>query len=179
LTPTQTDPKTDPKRDPKPDPKPDPNPDRSKECIVSHTTTREPTATLTRDLGSPSYQAFVILRSAFTVAPILFGADKFFDYMVNWDSYLAPGLASLSPFSVHTTMYVVGVVEILAGIVVALRPRIGAPIVALWLLGIIVNLLLLGGHLDIALRDVGLCLAAVALARLSVDAEPKKISGQV
>ena len=136
-------------------------------------TSTDPTTTTTRDLGSPGYQAFVILRSAFTIAPILFGADKFFDYMVNWDSYLAPGIASLSPWSPNTTMYAVGVIEIVAGIVVALRPRIGAPIVALWLLGIIVNLLLLGGHLDIALRDLGLCLAAIALARLSVDVDRK------
>ena len=134
------------------------------------TATHAPAST-TRDLASPTYQAFLILRSAFTVAPILFGIDKFFDYMVSWDAYLAPGIASLSPFSVHTTMYVVGVVEIAAGVLVALWPRIGAPIVALWLLGIIVNLLLLGGHLDIALRDLGLCLAAVALARLSVAVE--------
>ncbi|MGW5239515.1 hypothetical protein ACWEOW_11330 [Monashia sp. NPDC004114] len=139
---------------------------------MSHTTTQAPTST-TRDLASPTYQAFVILRSAFTIAPILFGIDKFFDYMVSWDAYLAPGFASLSPFSVHTTMYIVGVVEIAAGVVVALWPRIGAPIVALWLLGIIVNLLVLGGHLDIALRDLGLCLAAIALARLSVDLEKK------
>ncbi len=139
---------------------------------MSHTTMHAPTAT-TRDLASPTYQAFVILRSAFTIAPILFGIDKFFDYMVNWDTYLAPGIASLSPFSVHTTMHIVGVVEIAAGVLVAVWPRIGAPVVALWLLGIIVNLLLLGGHLDIALRDLGLCLAAVALARLSVDVEKK------
>jgi hypothetical protein len=142
---------------------------------VNDTTTRaRATATMTHDLSSPTYQAFVILRSAFTIAPILFGADKFFDYMVGWDSYLAPGIASLSPWSVHTTMYVVGVVEIVAGLLVAWRPRIGAPIVALWLLGIIVNLLLLGGHLDVAVRDLGLCLAAIALARLSVDAEPRQ-----
>ena len=141
---------------------------------MSKTITDAPTRA-TRDLSSPSYQAFVILRAAFTIAPILFGIDKFFGYMTNWDSYLAPGIASLSPWSVHTTMYAVGIVEIVAGVVVALRPRIGAPIVALWLLGIIVNLLLLGGHLDIALRDLGLCLAAVALARLSVDAGPRSL----
>ena len=97
--------------------------------------------------------------------------------MVSWDAYLAPGIASLSPFSVHTTMYVVGVVEIAAGVLVALWPRIGAPIVALWLLGIIVNLLLLGGHLDIVLRDLGLCLAAVALARLGVAVDNKPQPG--
>ena len=146
---------------------------------MSKTTADAAAPTTSHDLGSPTYQAFVILRSAFTIAPILFGADKFFDVMVNWDSYLAPGIASLSPWSVHTTMYAVGVVEIAAGVLVGLRPRLGAPVVALWLLGIIVNLLLLGGHLDIALRDLGLCLAAVALARLSVDLTPRKFSRHV
>lgn len=148
--------------------------------MTNTTARRRPTVpSVSHDLGSPTFQAYVILRSAFTIAPILFGLDKFFDYMVSWDSYLAPGIASLSPWSVHTTMYAVGVVEIAAGIIVAVRPRIGAPIVALWLLGIIVNLLLLGGHLDIALRDLGLCLAAVALARLAVDVERKKPAATV
>ena len=118
--------------------------------------------------ADPAYQAFLILRSAFTIAPILFGADKFFHLLVNWDSYLAPTIAQLSPFSVHQTMYVVGVIEIVAGVVVAVAPRIGAPIVSLWLLGIIVNLLLVPGYYDVALRDFGLFLAAVALWRLSI-----------
>jgi hypothetical protein len=117
--------------------------------------------------GNPAYQAFLILRSGFTVAPILFGADKFLHALVNWDRYLAPAIAHLSPFSVHHTMYVVGVIEIVAGLVVAVRPRLGAPVVALWLLGIIVNLLLIPGYYDIALRDFGLLLAALALARLA------------
>lgn len=115
----------------------------------------------------PAYQAFLVLRAAFTVAPILFGADKFFGLMVDWDKYLAPAFADLSPFSVHTSMYIVGVIEIVAGIVVALRPRLGAPVVAAWLLGIILNLLLIPGYYDVALRDFGLLLAAVALARLA------------
>ena len=118
--------------------------------------------------ADPAYQAFLILRSAFTIAPILFGADKFFHLLVNWDRYLAPTIAQLSPFSVHQTMYVVGVIEIVAGVVVAVAPRIGAPIVSLWLLGIIVNLLLIPGYYDVALRDFGLFLAAVALWRLSI-----------
>jgi hypothetical protein len=118
--------------------------------------------------ADPAYQAFLILRSAFTIAPILFGADKFFHVLVNWDRYLAPTFAQLSPFSVHQTMYVVGVIEIVAGVVVAVAPRIGAPIVSLWLLGIIVNLLLIPGYYDVALRDFGLFLAAVALWRLSI-----------
>lgn len=115
----------------------------------------------------PGRQAFLILRSAFTVAPILFGADKFADLMVNWDRYLAPWIARLSPFSVHHTMYVVGAVEIVAGLVVAFAPRFGAPLVSLWLVGILVNLLTIPGYYDIALRDFGLLLAAVALWRLS------------
>jgi len=120
--------------------------------------------------ADPAYQAFTILRTAFTVAPILFGADKFLHLMVNWDVYLAPRLANLSPFTAHGTMYVVGVIEIIAGLVVAVAPRIGAPVVALWLLGIIVNLFLIPGHYDVALRDFGLLLAAVALWRLAGSA---------
>jgi hypothetical protein len=117
--------------------------------------------------GDPAYQAFLILRGAFTVAPILFGADKFAHVLVNWDRYLAPSIANLSPLGVHQTMYVVGVVEVIAGVVVAAWPRLGAPIVSLWLLGIIANLLLIPGYYDVALRDFGLLLAALALARLA------------
>ncbi|WP_076264197.1 hypothetical protein [Intrasporangium flavum] len=116
----------------------------------------------------PARQAYLVLRTAFTVAPIVFGADKFAHLLVDWDRYLAPQLAHLSPLTVHQTMYVVGVVEIVAGVVVAVWPRLGAPVVAVWLAGIIVNLLLVGGYGDIALRDLGLLLAAVALSRLAV-----------
>jgi hypothetical protein len=122
--------------------------------------------------SGPAYQAFVILRGGFTVAPILFGADKFFHVLVNWDRYLAPSIANLSPFGVHQTMYIVGVVEIIAGVLVAARPRLGAPIVSLWLLGIIANLLLIPGYYDVALRDFGLLLAALALARLAAAYDP-------
>jgi hypothetical protein len=116
----------------------------------------------------PARQAFLVLRTAFTLAPILFGADKFADLLVNWDRYLAPWIAGLSPLTVHETMYVVGGVEIVAGLAVGLAPRLGAPIVSLWLLGIIVNLLTVPGYYDIALRDFGLLLASVALWRLAV-----------
>lgn len=118
--------------------------------------------------ADPAYQAFLILRSAFTIAPIVFGADKFLGLLVSWDRYLAPSIANLSPLSVHDTMYLVGVVEIVAGLVVAVAPRLGAPVVSLWLLGIIGNLLLVPGYYDIALRDFGLFLAAVSLWRLAV-----------
>src|SRR5690242_5556833 len=100
----------------------------------------------------PGYQAFWILRAAFTVAPILFGLDKFFHVLVNWDRYFAPVLVRQTPWSAHQLMYVVGVVEIVAGLVVALRPRFGGYLVAAWLVGIIVDLLLVPGYYDVALR---------------------------
>ena len=114
-----------------------------------------------------AHQAFLLLRTVFTVAPVLFGLDKFFGLLTDWDGYLAPQLDQLVPGSAHQAMLVVGVVEILAGLLVALLPRIGGVVVAAWLAGIIVNLLLLGDYYDIALRDFGLLVAALALARLS------------
>ena len=137
---------------------------------MEHTRSALPPAAATssaRLSHDPARQAFLVLRCAFTVAPILFGADKFADLMVNWDRYLAPWVARLSPLGVHQTMYVVGAIEIVAGIVVALAPRLGAPIVSLWRLGIIVNLLTIPGYYAVALRDFGLFLAAVALWRLT------------
>ena len=114
-----------------------------------------------------AYQSFWLLRVGFTVAPIAFGADKFANVMVNWEKYLAPWIRHLSPLSAINTMHVVGVVEILAGIVVAVRPRYGAYVVAAWLGGIVVNLLTYSGYYDIALRDFGLMLGALTLARLA------------
>ncbi|MFF8970337.1 hypothetical protein [Streptomyces sp. NPDC014995] len=118
-------------------------------------------------LTDPGYQAFVILRTGFTVAPILFGLDKFTNLLVDWPTYLAPWINDVVPGSAQAAMYAVGVVEIVAGIVVALAPRFGGWLVAGWLAGIIVNLLTVPGHYDIALRDFGLLLGAVALARLA------------
>ena len=115
----------------------------------------------------PSYQAFWLLRLAFTVAPILFGADKFAHLLTNWDRYLAPRLNDLVPGTAHQAMYVVGVIEIVAGLAVLLAPRFGAYLVAAWLAGIIVDLLLIPGYYDVALRDFGLLLAALTLARLA------------
>ena len=120
-------------------------------------------------LRSPSYQAFQILHTAFTVAPIVAGADKFFHLLTNWDKYCAPAIPGMIGMSVHTFMLVVGVVEIAAGLLVAVAPRIGGWVVAAWLGGIIVNLLMLGTYFDIALRDFGLALGSAALARLSAD----------
>lgn len=117
----------------------------------------------------PGFQAFWALRLGFTALPILMGADKFAHVLTNWDQYYAPRLHWLLPgsMSVHTAMYIVGVVEIVAGLVVLLEPRIGSLLVAGWLVGIMVDLLLLAHHADIALRDFGLFLAALTLARLA------------
>jgi hypothetical protein len=112
-------------------------------------------------------QAFQILRVGFTVAPILAGLDKFFDLLVDWDKYLSPTANDVLAGHGHQFMLVVGLVEIVAGIGVFLKPRIFAYIVAVWLLGIIINLLMIPGYYDIALRDLGLLLAALALGRLS------------
>ena len=117
----------------------------------------------------PAYQAYLILRTGFIAAPIIAGTDKFFHLLANWDMYLAPAIANLSPVGGHGLMSVVGVIEVLAGLLVAVRPRIGAYVVAFWLLGIIVNLLLIPGYFDVALRDFGLSLGALALARLSSE----------
>jgi hypothetical protein len=112
-------------------------------------------------------QVFWLLRAGFTVLPILFGLDKFADVLTDWTQYLAPQIDSLVPGTAHQAMLVVGVIEIVAGLVVAVVPRFGGPLVAVWLAGIIVNLLLIGDFYDIALRDLGLLLAAVALSRLA------------
>lgn len=116
-----------------------------------------------------AYQAYLILYAGFIALPVLAGLDKFFDLLVNWDQYLTPLVTRTLPITAHSFMYVVGVIEIAAGILVALWPRIGAYVVALWLWGIILNLLLIPGYYDIALRDFGLSLGALALARLSRD----------
>ena len=120
----------------------------------------------------PGYQAFLLLRLGFALAPILFGLDKFFDVMVNWEIYLAPWANDIVPGSAADAMYAVGVVEILAGVAVALKPRYAAYIVAAWLGGIIVNLLTLSGFYDVALRDFGLLLGALTLARLASRYDP-------
>ena len=126
-----------------------------------------PTASAATTARDPHHQAFLMLRTVFTVAPILFGLDKFAQVLSDWDFYLAPWINDLVPGSAHDAMMLVGVVEVAAGVLVALRPRIGAYVVALWLAGIIVNLLTIPGYYDIALRDFGLLVAAVALARLA------------
>ena len=117
-------------------------------------------------------RAFLLLRTVFTVAPIAFGIDKFFGVLTDWEQYLAPWVYALVPGSAHGAMLMVGVVEIAAGVLVALRPRIGGLVVAAWLGGIILNLLTLSGFYDIALRDFGLLLGALTLARLASAVRP-------
>ena len=116
----------------------------------------------------PAAQAFTLLRIAFTVAPILFGLDKFTGIMIDdWTKYLAPELNALIPGSASDAMHIVGAVEIAAGVMVAVSPALGGLVVAAWLGGIIVSLLLVGGYGDIALRDFGLLLAALTLSWLA------------
>jgi hypothetical protein len=129
-------------------------------------------------LTDPTFQAFTLLRAGFTAAPILFGLDKFTGWMVDWSSYLWSGVASALPGSADDIMLVVGAIEILAGILVAVRPRIGGYVVAAWLTGIIVNLLLVGDFYDIALRDFGLLIGALALARLATTSRTSGLLGQ-
>ena len=128
-----------------------------------------PDGTVWRD---PRFQAYSLLRIGFAVAPILFGLDKFLDVLVDWPTYLAPWVNDIAPGSAQDFMYVVGGVEILAGLVVALKPRYGAYLVAGWLGGIIVNLLTHSGYYDIALRDFGLLIGALALGRLAAAYDP-------
>ena len=135
-------------------------------------TNSNPSSVSTMDTASPAYQAFRILHLGFVLAPILAGLDKFFHLLVNWDQYMPAAIARLSPIGGHNLMLVAGVVEIVAGIGVALKPRLFAPVVAGWLVLIIVNLLLIPGYFDVALRDFGLFLAALALARLSRQFAP-------
>jgi len=116
---------------------------------------------------SPAHEAYQILHWGFVAAPVIAGVDKFLGLLTHWEKYLADPFARLSPLSAHATMMVIGIVEIVAGLLVALRPRIGAYVVAAWLAGIIVNLFMAGGYGDIALRDFGLFLGALALGRLS------------
>lgn len=135
-------------------------------------TVNEASPARTRGLHDPAYQAFVLLRTGFTLAPIVFGLDKFFGILTDWERYLAPAINDLVPGSAHQAMLLVGVVEVAAGALVALRPHIGGYVVAAWLAGIILNLLLIPDFYDVALRDVGLFVAALALARLAGTFRP-------
>jgi len=129
---------------------------------IAGTTPRDRT-----ELHNPAYQAYQILHVAFVVAPLVAGIDKFTKLLVNWDIYLAPSVDRMLGGHGHEFMLVVGVIEIAAAIGVALWPRVFGYVVAVWLLGIIGNLMLIPGYYDVALRDLGLALGALALARLA------------
>ena len=124
-------------------------------------------------LHDPAYQAFMLLRTAFTVAPIAFGVDKATNLLTDWQQSLSPTNDQLVPGTAHQLMLVVGLVEVIAGVLVGLRPHLGAYLVAGWLAGIILNLLLIPGFYDVALRDFGLLIAALALARLAQAFRPQ------
>ena len=120
-------------------------------------------------LARPGYQAFQILRIGFTVAPIVAGLDKFFHFLVNWDQYLPPVVNNMTGGHGHELMLAAGVIEIVAGLGVWFLPKIFAYVVAVWLFLIIANLLMIPGYFDVALRDFGLMLGAIALGRLASE----------
>jgi uncharacterized membrane protein YphA (DoxX/SURF4 family) len=154
----------------------------SAHTIHRHTAEYDPTSpvsskngnvtTARADWRDPRYQAYALMRLAFIVAPIAFGLDKFFNVMVDWPQYLAPWINDIAPGSGQDFMYFVGGIEIVAGLAVALKPRYGAYVVAAWLAGIVINLLTYSDYYDIALRDFGLMLAALTLARLAAVYDP-------
>ena len=121
------------------------------------------------DVAEPAHQAYQILHLGFTVAPLLAGLDKFFNLLVNWEQYLPPIVNKMVGGHAHELMLVVGVIEIIAGLGVAFKPKVFAYVVSAWLLLIVVNLLMIPGYFDVALRDFGLALGALALARLSKE----------
>ena len=131
--------------------------------------TRSEAEPITTHVSSYAHQAYLILVCGFVAAPIIAGLDKFFHLLVDWTQYLAPIVPRFIGISAVRFMMIVGIVEIVAGIVVAVKPKFGGLLVALWLWGIIVNLLLVPGYYDIALRDFGLSLGALALSRLSYE----------
>jgi len=141
---------------------------------MAHTVTESPLASRgvwRSDVSShaPAYQAYRILYIGFILLPIAAGLDKFFHLLTNWDMYLAPQITRMLPVSGHQFMLAVGAVEVIAGLLVAIKPRFGAYVVAAWLLGIICNLLMTGGFFDVALRDFGLMLGAISLGRLAAE----------
>jgi len=137
--------------------------------VSQSSTTRTYRDGLAADSHSPAYQAYQILHWGFVAVPLIAGVDKLAGILTDWEKYLAPAIARHLPFSIHMFMIFVGLVEIAAASIVIAKPRVGAYFVAVWLLAVIGNLLLLGGHLDMSMRDFGLCLGALALGRLSID----------
>ena len=134
---------------------------------MTHNLTHPPAAATALD--DRAARAFLLLRTVFTIAPIAFGLDKFFDILTDWEQYLAPWINDIVPGNAHQAMLTVGVIEIIAGIAVAVAPRYGSLLVAGWLAGIVVNLVSMGEYYDVALRDFGLLVGAIALAVLAWD----------
>lgn len=128
------------------------------------------------DASQPGYQAYQILHLAFTVAPIVAGLDKFFNLLVNWEQYLPSFVNRLTGGHGHELMLAVGVIEIVAGLGIAFKPKVFAYVVSAWLLLIVANLLMIPGYFDVALRDFGLSLGALALARLSSEFDGRSSS---
>ncbi len=144
---------------------------------MSSTTLHTPVASSKAGLllarrSEPAYHAYLLLRLGFVVLPILFGIDKYTNALVHWDKYLAPWIDRIMPGTAHESMFFVGAVEIVAGVAVALKPRYGAYLVSAWLAGIVINLFTYSGYYDIAMRDFGLMLAALTLARLASVYDP-------
>ena len=133
------------------------------------------TSTDTTRTGAGAERAFLLLRTVFTIAPIAFGLDKFAGLLTDWDKYLAPWINGLVPGTAHQAMLAVGVIEVVAGVAVALVPRFGALLVAGWLAGIIVDLVSMGQYYDVALRDFGLLVSALALAALAFDRRKRAV----
>lgn len=136
---------------------------------MSTNTPSSPTGLSLLTNGSGADRAFFLLRTVFVIAPIAFGLDKFVEVLTEWDGYLAPWINDIVPGDAHQAMLAVGVIEIIAGLVVAIAPRYGALLVAAWLGGIILNLVTMGEFYDVALRDFGLLVGALALAALAFD----------
>jgi uncharacterized membrane protein YphA (DoxX/SURF4 family) len=136
---------------------------------------------LTKTRRDPAFQGYLLLRVGFVVAPILFGLDKFFNFMVDWPNYLAPWIDRLVPGSAQDLMYVVGAIEIAAGIAVLVSPKWGSLVVAAWLAGIVVNLLTVDPprYYDVALRDFGLFLGALTLNRLATAFGASSVKAEV
>lgn len=134
------------------------------------TATATPSTSTRPGLGTD--RAYQLLRTVFTIAPIAFGLDKFVEWLTDWEMYLAPWINDIVPGSAHDAMLAVGVIEVVAGVVVAVAPRFGGPLVAVWLAGIILNLVTMGEFYDVALRDFGLLVGALALTALAWDRAP-------
>ncbi|HEY1024968.1 MAG TPA: DoxX family protein [Sphingobacteriaceae bacterium] len=118
---------------------------------------------------SPAEKVAITLRWTYGLVPIVAGTDKFFHLLVNWDQYLAPIVTDILPLSVNTFMTIVGIIEIVAGILVLVKPRVGSLIVGIWLIGIAINLVLTGQYFDIAVRDAVMAIGAFCLYILVAD----------